>query len=473
MANQRFPDGRLVYLHCSSIFSGENALLRRQGKISRLLREHQTSIKVLTSDFTLPAITVVVKQLLEEQIFERLSYAKVRYPELFQPSGTQEAERAGSEAQVLKTEAAAAQDVEKSDDEEDEPLVGGRGEKQAEHRETALDKSNTTESFHASGVASWQVSFERHLLKCDSGITNLGDSTPVISAAHRSVSVPSLHPIYLPLKTQHKVLVTVQYLLEECCFEFGNAWVPKLMEERKWYEVESIELNQCTLRFLKYAKSLPPSAINPTGGENIAQVLLRTSTIRHSAVHRNRISAAGVVIMLDAAIAFAETLKDSRRAEKIANIKLQLESSIEEIVQHQNLLERKLSEQLEAIAQRRAELDALERTSIEEMLAIDKKQRAEVGSTLECALAGSQPDYNISTCNGAPRSDGDSEARREIRSSTSGQDITVPTDHQSEATDTFEEDYQSEQSEGDSSYQQDDEAKESAGELLDMFTWIL
>ena len=94
--------------------------------------------------------------------------------------------------------------------------------------------------------------------------------------------------------------------------------------------------------------------------------------------------------MLSAAITFAEALDDSRRAEKVADIKAQLEASIEEIVQHQNLLQRKLTDQLEDIARRRSELDELENSSIEEMLAMDKKQRTEVGSTFEGFLLGSQ-----------------------------------------------------------------------------------
>lgn len=109
--------------------------------------------------------------------------------------------------------------------------------------------------------------------------------------------------------------------------------------------------------------------------------------------------------MLSAAITFAEALKDSTRAEKVLEIRTQLEASIEEIVQHQNLLERKLTAQFEDIARRRAELDELEKSSIEEMLATDKKQRTEVGSTFECFLIGSQQVSNPCACSHAPSFD--------------------------------------------------------------------
>lgn len=112
MAKQQLPDGKLVYLHCSSIFNGQNALFRRPKKIHQLLEHHQRSIKTLTKEFTLPAIAAVAKDLLEDRIFESLPRAKLRYPELFQPpSESQEAKRVASEAEAVRTEAEAAQDV--------------------------------------------------------------------------------------------------------------------------------------------------------------------------------------------------------------------------------------------------------------------------------------------------------------------------------------------------------------------------
>lgn len=232
--------------------------------------------------------------------------------------------------------------------------------------------------------------------------TDILDSPQSTFQVHHALSVPRLHPVYLPYKTQHRILVPVQILLEECCLEFGNSWVPDLMEAQNWNEAESIELTQWTKSFKKYAKSLPPSAIRPVPGKSIADVLFGTSTLRHSAVHRLPTSAAGILNMLSAAINFAEALNDSKRAAKVAEIKTQLEASVEEIVQHQNLLERKLTDQFEDIARRRAELDELERLTVEEMLAADKKQRTEVGSAFESFLVGSQQFSNPCTCSHTP-----------------------------------------------------------------------
>ena len=120
MVEQHLPDGRLVYLHCSSIFSGINAHIRKLKVVSRLLGQHRASIKILTREFPLDAIATVAKQLLDEEIFESLPRAKLHYPELFQTSETQEAERAASEAEVIRIEDEAAQNIELTSDDEGE-----------------------------------------------------------------------------------------------------------------------------------------------------------------------------------------------------------------------------------------------------------------------------------------------------------------------------------------------------------------
>ncbi|KAL8858257.1 MAG: hypothetical protein Q9178_005269 [Gyalolechia marmorata] len=359
MAQQHLPDGRLVYLHCSSIFNGPNAQLRRAKKISQLLRKRITSIKILTDEFTLEAIAVVAKQLLDDQIFESLPRAKLRYPELFQsPSESQEAERAASEAEVIRIEAEAAQDtvLTSDDDQEDNGLD--------------LDK-------------------DRHRIEAEDTVKYASEGKTV------EPSAPELW-----------ILVLVQALLEQSCLDFGNTWVPDWMHAWKWHEAEAIELTEWTKRFSKCIKLLPSTAIKRIPGKSTGEVLFATSTLRHSAVHRLPTSAAGILNMLDAAITFTEALNDPHRAENIIKIRKQLEATIEEIVQHQNLLERKLGDQLLDIARRRAELDELERLSIEEMLATDKHQRSEVSLVLEGFLDYSRQVPNPCACSHAPSSDG-------------------------------------------------------------------
>ena len=160
MAKQPSPDKRLVYLHCSSIFSGANAKVRKPKTISRLLEQHKGSVKLLTKESTLPAIAAVAKELLDEEIFESLPRAKLRYPELFQPSETQEAERAASEAEVVRIEAEAAHDIVVTSDEEgeDEGLEIEQVQRQVGPEGTSKDKGKAPENVPISAAGPWQVS---------------------------------------------------------------------------------------------------------------------------------------------------------------------------------------------------------------------------------------------------------------------------------------------------------------------------
>lgn len=208
------------------------------------------------------------------------------------------------------------------------------------------------------------------------------------SKKERDVSQrPRLHPVYLPVRTQHQILTLVQSILEGCCFQFGNTWVPELMKAQKWEEAESIELTRWNQIFSKCTKDLPLSATTSIAGKGLKEVLFATSNLRHSAVHRLNTSAAGILKLLEAAIIFTEALNDTERATCIRKINDEVAAIVDDIVQHQTLLERKLSDQLNDFARKRAEIDDLERVAIEDVLENDKTHRGSAGSVVEGFLA--------------------------------------------------------------------------------------
>ena len=178
-----------------------------------------------------------------------------------------------------------------------------------------------------------------------------------------------------------------------------------MMEAYNWHEVESVELTEWTKQFLEYTKPLPPAALTPIPTKSMAEVLFETNSIRHSAVHRLPTSAVGIINMLSAAITFTSVLNDSVRTARLIHLKGQLEASVEEIIQNQRLLERKLTDQLQAINRRRAELDERERSTIDEMLSADREQRAEIGSALNRTMLRSEQVSNVLCCKHAPRYD--------------------------------------------------------------------
>lgn len=121
---QRSPDPQLVYLHCSSIFSGLNALVRKPKKVSQILSQHRSSTQILTKTFGLTEIAAVAKGLLDDGIFESQSRARLRFPELFQPSQAQEALRHLSQPEAATVEAEAVTESILTKNEESEEKLG-------------------------------------------------------------------------------------------------------------------------------------------------------------------------------------------------------------------------------------------------------------------------------------------------------------------------------------------------------------
>ena len=107
------PDERLVYLALKDIFRGADAQLRRPKKVRELIQKHQrrTDVRNLIQEHNIDNVCNAAKVLLEQQVFESTLKAKIRFPEVFEVSPVQSAEREASEAEAAKTEAEAIRDV--------------------------------------------------------------------------------------------------------------------------------------------------------------------------------------------------------------------------------------------------------------------------------------------------------------------------------------------------------------------------
>ncbi|KAL8989137.1 MAG: hypothetical protein Q9169_008424 [Polycauliona sp. 2 TL-2023] len=376
MAKGHLPDDRLVYLHCASIFSGQNAKVRKLKITKMLLEKHAASISGLLREYSLSAIASRAKELLMARIFESSSCAKQRYPDLFLP--TFEAKVTPLQMEMIKSEAKEVQDGVMDSDEEDGGVQLKDGRQQPEFR---TERKIDAKVRNPISVIAAESSEE-----------------PPPQAQH-TLPIPKLHPIYLPYRTQHVTLVRIQSLLEACCLDFGNAWFPHAMKAWNWDSPESIELTQWTNRCLKLVESLPSIALTGIPGKSIKDILWGTNPIRHSAVHRERADAAMLLGMVTAALIFTKALKDPKRANEIIKIKARLELSIEQIVTYQELLEHNVAAQLEDIARRRKELDELEQWSIQEMLSADQQQRIQIGSAFETFVVGISSVVAADACN--------------------------------------------------------------------------
>ena len=143
---QNSPDEKLVYLALKGVFKGQDAQIRREKKVRKLIQRHQnqSDIRSLIQKHSLDSLCHVARMLLEEQVFESTLKAKIRFPDIFKVSPIQTAERTISESKAAKIEAAAIQGV-----------MGGRQDEASGH-EGKLDISEEKKRNEA-GMQSYRV----------------------------------------------------------------------------------------------------------------------------------------------------------------------------------------------------------------------------------------------------------------------------------------------------------------------------
>jgi hypothetical protein len=113
------PDERVVYLTFRNIFSGQDAHLRVLKKVQQRINTNASrdDVRRLIDEFQLDNVAHVAKTLLEAEVFESTLKAKIRFPEVFDVSPEQSAEREESEKAALRTEAEATNDAIEHDQE--------------------------------------------------------------------------------------------------------------------------------------------------------------------------------------------------------------------------------------------------------------------------------------------------------------------------------------------------------------------
>ncbi len=234
MGTKNPPDERVVYLALRKVFQGPNAGARRQPVVRKLIvgNKHHEDIAALIREHNIDILCNVTRKLLSEQIFESTLKAKILFPEVFDVSPVQSADREASEAEAARNDAKAIQDA----------VQGHLG---CPSNATQLEADNTSErdSLLTAGYR-LMMAAERWLRPA----TNRENHQPTTS--EKPHCIPSLFPVYLPFRTQHRLLVKVQAILEQACFDFGQRKMPDVLRKHQWDCPESCELNLWAAEFL-------------------------------------------------------------------------------------------------------------------------------------------------------------------------------------------------------------------------------
>ena len=101
-----------VFLAYRPVLEGQNALIRRQKVIQKIVSQHQHSTRSLLQSVGQKTVVETLKRLLESRVFESDLQAKLVFPHLFKTSSAQQQQHYEHEADAAKSEAEALQEVE-------------------------------------------------------------------------------------------------------------------------------------------------------------------------------------------------------------------------------------------------------------------------------------------------------------------------------------------------------------------------
>ncbi|KAI0114084.1 hypothetical protein GGR51DRAFT_505449 [Nemania sp. FL0031] len=345
MKNKNPPDERVVYLALKNVFKGPNAEVRQLKVVRKLITKSQQDADVadLINAHNIDTVCNIARTLLTEEIFESTLKAKIRFPEVFDVSPAQSAEREASEA------------------------------------EAAINDANAI----AGAVQGYSEDVQNIISRADVADTESVETchNPKLPAVHGTRAIPSLFPIYLPLRTQHRILTNVQSILEDTCFEFAQRAMPDILKKNGWDCSEAAELNLWVAEFLQRQSEFSNRAEGI--GQPLTKLLRSVSDIRHTAVHRICISARGLEHFLLNAESLATLLGDTTRLKSLTELRRSIQQATEELERNKHVLGSKLRETLKRVAAQRAELDRIEEIAIADMMREDGEYQAFAGKNLE------------------------------------------------------------------------------------------
>ncbi|RMZ79333.1 hypothetical protein DV737_g3420, partial [Chaetothyriales sp. CBS 132003] len=364
----------LLYLALKNSFKGADAQIRRGKKVREVVQkaQHNIDVRDLIQEHNLDNVCNVAKALLEQEIFKSTLKAKIRFPEVFEISPAQSAERSASEAEAARLEADAIKSA-------------SRGQ----YNDVPVGYSRDVPLFSDKVSGAGRCSLGAMVLASKANVAvdrpEPRTSPPKQPFPNTSVQVPSLYPVYLPYQTQHRLLLKVQGILENACYNFGSREMKDMIERNGWDCPECVELNIWARTLLDNQGRFQPVDLDNLG-QPFSELTSSIIRIRHTVVHRLRVSANGLEQFLADAEALAQLLHDEHSTRSLARLRRETQISIEELKRNKDLLESRLRSKLKQISDQRIELDRLEHSVVDEMLKADKEYHLLAGSNLDEAI---------------------------------------------------------------------------------------
>nr|POE72451.1 hypothetical protein CFP56_12324 [Quercus suber] len=351
------PDERLVYLALRHEFCKGNALSKPKKIKERLLKpENSPEIKALVQEYNVDSVCQVAKTLLDGGVYHSTLQAKLRFPEIFEVSPAQTAERAAFEVEAARSENTALRLVA-----EGTPTTG---KAVCEQPEATIARP---EEGHASGSKRPQRKTSR--------------------------AAPSLYPVYLPLRSQHRLLNLAQKTLEQACYEFGTTVLTSVLQANGWDCAEAVELNIWARSLREHKDKFVEDELVDTA-KSFEDLLDSIAQLRHTAVHRLRVSATRLEQFMYDGESLCKLLHDAPSTTTMTRLRRTTSLAVDDLKRSKDLLETRIAATIQDFATRRAQLAQLEQLTLAQLLAEDRDCQDVAGRSLEEALLLLPPSEN-------------------------------------------------------------------------------
>lgn len=195
-----------------------------------------------------------------------------------------------------------------------------------------------------------------------------------------------MYPVYLPLPAQHRLLAIVQQTLERACYKYAVTFLPDLVAEHEdWDCAEAVELNVWARVLAARPDKFLQADVDEVG-KPLDQLLDSIAQLRHTAVHRLRVSAVRLDTFLVDAGSLATLIHDEGCKQQMSRLRHETHLVVEDIKRNKDLLESQLAVKMRRMAAQRMELDRLEQSIIVDMLKEDHEYQQYAGTILTQAI---------------------------------------------------------------------------------------
>jgi hypothetical protein len=193
------------------------------------------------------------------------------------------------------------------------------------------------------------------------------------------------------MKVQHRLLTHLQAAMERACYDYAKQKIPAVLSERQLDCAEAVELNRWTNELMKRTSMMGSLDYSNT---SIEKILRSITNLRHTAVHRLRVSAKAIEQFLLDAEALSTLFGIKVHIEEISRLRRSFQASIEELERNKHFLQSRLDEALQQIADQRAELQRKEEIAVSNMIKEDHEYQGIAGKIIEESITASDKSEN-------------------------------------------------------------------------------